>query len=711
MNHLLMKCRRSGLRIYPGIESGLLILFILFFLAVFVVVFGGPGCARGRGPSRIMKQPLPKKIDNSIPLNNAGDIKKALDSENVDFDRAGKLLDSLISNTPDDLSLLMLRARLLRSQGRNDESFAIMEDVLSKAPENADALAFKTEYLLDRFKNGEARKTVEKLMSLKPDDPGWRLLEARALTRLGEFDKAEKILKKLIKEDQGNIAYYIQLSDVYDSSLNIDKGIGIVKKALKRDWPDKSSESRLVVRMGEMLERQGKKKEAMETFKKALGVDPENLDARAKLALCMDSFSDPVSSWAEAEKAMEFESNSPYPLFAVARIYRNEGRFTLAMASLYKGIAKFPQVDTGYQLLGNFAFESKNYREALDAYDRLKILRPGDYNTLLGEALLAIISKDFKKADSILAAIKPPEHLKGDFYRKLGDAYMFHLRDYNKAEAYYNRSLEYLNADESEGLREGPVAALIGLGKIELLRGHDDKAEAYFQRAISKAPENFYVYTGIIRSCISGNKFKMAKKYINEWEQRNTLWAAKDRISAYLGFAELYLSGDIEESIKMAGEARKVDPEAPPYGKLLMVFKDEKNNARSYYERTVKVQPDDYMAWFYLGLLAEENGETDKSERYYKEAMKGLRYPGDLDYQKAWIYSVRKDKEKALQYLRKACNENVYNAAKAYSDEMFDWMRNDPFFKNELPEILKKVKDEKLQPENELIRDFGGNSR
>ncbi|MCL5036191.1 MAG: tetratricopeptide repeat protein [Chloroflexi bacterium] len=640
-------------------------------------------------PLKTMKTSPLKMVDNSVPLKNAGDIKKALDSDNINIDKAERLLNSLISKAPGDLSLFVLKARLLRLEDNNDESFRTLEGILSKDPDNPDALALKTEILLDSFKDEEAEKTADKLVNLKPDVRKYRLLKARALARLRDFDEAEKILLKLIKEQPDEVSYYIWLSDVYESSLQEDMDMDFINKALARGWPDKPAGSKLITRMGELLEKQGRLHESTNYYKKALALDPENADARAKLAL---GINDPVRNWAEVEKAMEPETDSPYPLFALARLYRNDRQFALARAILYKGIKKYPQEDAGYRILGDFAFELKDYREARDAYDRLKILRPGDYNTLVGEALLATAGRDFKKADSILSRINPPEHLKGDFYRRLGDACLFHLRDYDKAALYYNRAIK--DIDKSEDLSERSVAALVNLGNIELLKGHDDRADKYFRRATEKAPKNFYVYTGIIRTCIQRKKYGLAKKYMNEWEKVNTLWAARDRILAYLSFAEPYMiNGDMDESINMAEQARKVDPEAPPYGKLLLVFKNEKNNARSYYGRNVEAEPDDYMSWFYLGLLSEEDGETDKSERCYKEAMKGLRYPGDLDYQKAWIYSVRRDKAKALQYLRKSCNENVYNAAKAYSDEVFDWMRNDPFFKQELPGLIKQIKD------------------
>ncbi|MCD6309092.1 MAG: hypothetical protein J7M18_00135, partial [Candidatus Eremiobacteraeota bacterium] len=174
---------------------------------------------------------------------------------------------------------------------------------------------------------------------------------------------------------------------------------------------------------------------------------------------------------------------------------------------------------------------------------------------------------------------------------------------------------------------------------------------------------------------------------------------ASDRITAYLRFSRAYMNtGKIEESANMAQMAHRIDPAVSPFGEVLLLFPEEKKAARKFFEVSTRKNPENPQPWLYLGILAEEDGNLHKAESFYEKAKKGLRLPGEINYQKACFYSLRRQKKKALFELRKACEKDIFNTTRAYADVIFDWMRDDPFFKDELPELLKQVKDKTPMP-------------
>ncbi|MCD6310309.1 MAG: tetratricopeptide repeat protein [Candidatus Eremiobacteraeota bacterium] len=669
-----------------------------------------------------------------MPINNIEDIKKGLRNKNLDIERAWEILNPLLKKNPDNIELLCIKSNLLWTENKFDRALKILDDILEKDSTNTTALIFKTQLLLDRFKNESARETVEKLMKIDPNRRAHKLMKAKVLLRLQKYDDAEKILLGVIREnpdqiDGYNIDAYLSLIDVYDAGLESEKGLKLINKALQMPWPDPGDKSRLVTRLGVFLERQGNEREAVKCFQEAINIDPDNYDARAKLSMSGVNPFDPVRMKSEADKALDITDDEPEPLLAQALFNINEHRFTLAKVALYQAIEKFPLEVGGYNLLGYYTLNLKDYRESQMAYLRAKTRFPGDYDALMGEALLAMVRRDFESAKKIISSLHIPEQRKGEHYRRLGDIYLFHLRDYDNARENYKIALKYM--DECADLKDGPVMAMVNLGYIALRNNKDDLADKYFRRALATMPEDINIITKIIYVLIQNKRYETAKKYISKWEKLNSQWSLQDRDTEeereyleewdredeqsggryrsmfYLRFANAFMiNGDLDEAEKMIEMSKKANPEDPmKYNRLgrLALIRGEKEKARSYFKKMVKLYPDESYSWFYLGLLAEEKGDREKAKRYYNESTKFFRSPGDLDYHRAWIYSLMRKKEPSLRALREACDIDIFNACKAYSDDVFDWMRDDKFFKEELPELITQVKDKTHPPPAEEL--------
>ncbi|MCD6309955.1 MAG: tetratricopeptide repeat protein [Candidatus Eremiobacteraeota bacterium] len=682
--------------------------WVLKILAVSMILFLFSGCTRESKP--------PGQIWSSSPADPAGtptedfpdtlrtleDVKKGLERGNLDIEKAWIILKSHLDKSPGAPSLLFLKARLLWQMGKFDESLRELDQVISKEPENAGALAFKARILLDLFRNEEAEKTINRLEKIDPGDAWYNLLKARVMIRTRDYEMAEKLLKKYINKNPDHIEAYLELIDVYAESDRIDDGIRFIRGALKRSWPDpKKDRSRLLTRLGEFVERQGKEEEALRYIQKALELDPDNPDARGRSAMRMMDLADPVKFRAEVERAVKTELNSPFPLYALAKLHYNDGRLSLGKSVLYRAIEKFPLEIMGYNTLGYLTLDFKEYREAQLAYTKARIISPGNYDALMGEALLALVRRDFESARKILSSIDIPEHRLWEHNLRLGDIYMDHLRDYSTARKYFDRALFYANKGGD------PVVPLINLGYIELGYKNDRKAEEYFHRALEE--EDISIYAGILIAVIENQRLDMARKYLAEWEKLNSSWSPRDISTIYLGCDDSYLSiGAIDESIVMIEKAKKADPEDPMIhnhlGKILYIQGDNKG-AKSSFESCVEKYPDEAYSWFFLGLIAEEEGDDKRAEYCYDMARKYFRSPGDIDFQKAWIYSAGRRRDAAISSLKKACEKDIFNACRAYSDVVFNWMRDDKFFKQELPELIKQVKDKTPPPPGEEIFD------
>ncbi|MCD6309847.1 MAG: tetratricopeptide repeat protein, partial [Candidatus Eremiobacteraeota bacterium] len=461
-----------------------------------------------------------KPTDTSVVLNNIEDIKKRLKKGSLNLDRAWEILNPELRENPDDVNLLYLKAGLLWQAGKIKESSDVLDEIIARDPGNQDALVLKARICLDHFRNNEAKKVIERLVKIIPGEVKCQLLKAEVLIRLQDYNEAEAVLKKLVDKYPDNIDSYMWLIELYSKSRRHEEGIKFIRRALEKDWPH-PEKSRLLTGLGELLEGQGKLKEAVECFETSLDLDPHNIGARGKLAMSMIELSRPVRAMAEVEKLKGSKITDPYQLFVLAQLHFNNNQPSLGKLYLYRALEKFPLEITGYKILGYITFNDREYKEAQKAYLRAKVLWPDDYDALMGEALIDLVRRDFESAKKILSSLDPPEHRMAEHYRRLGDVYMDHLRDYRTAREYYKKASDYL--DREEKLKKEAVMALIGLGRIELENDNEKKAEEYFNRALAEAPVDIYIYIEIINAIILEQKFEMAKRYITRWEKANPL--------------------------------------------------------------------------------------------------------------------------------------------------------------------------------------------
>ncbi|MCL5036196.1 MAG: tetratricopeptide repeat protein [Chloroflexi bacterium] len=637
-----------------------------------------------------------EQSDTNSPINSLSDIKESLDKGDINQERAWQILNPLLKEKPDDAGLLLLKSRLLWSEDRLDESQKILDIILEKNPDDKDAIAFKARMLLDQFDNEDADKMLENPGEFSPDEYQEQLLVARGLFQEQKYKKAETKLLDIIKKRPDYVDAYLLLADVYDGGLQPEKGKKFLESALKRKWPNNADKTNLFVRLGEIYERKGREDEAVKYFKKALKVKPDNSFAKAKISMCTNDFEIPGELEEGMTKSLDSADGSSYAYFALAKIYYNDGRKDRGRRMLYEALKKFPLEMEGYYLLGQFSFEDKEYSESQMAYAHSRALQVEDYDTFLGRALLDLVRRDFDSANKILSVIKIPKLLTVRHYRKVGDTYLFHLRDYETARKYYNKALKYRGPDDDTSM------ALANLGSIELKENRDSEAEKYFQRAIRQIPGDISIYTQIIPAMILNRRYDTARRYMSLYEKNKSGMNKKVSDALHVRCAYSYMmNGDFEEARKILDKAMKVNPYNPVVenlmGKIEMLQGNNKK-AGEYFKWLTEKNITDTSMLIFQGLIAEEEGDKSGAGQYYNRAGESLGNSGEVEYQKAWIYSLKRNKAESLRYLREACNKDIYYAARAYSDEAFDWMRGDPFFQSELPGLIKQIKSKKPFP-------------
>ncbi|HKP94735.1 MAG TPA: tetratricopeptide repeat protein [Fibrobacteria bacterium] len=122
-------------------------------------------------------------------------------------------------------------ADALRATGKTEAALPLYQEAGQKEP-SARAVAGLADALLDRSKPLDAKKQIE--ASAFAREPEVRLRLGRALLALRDRDKAEEILRALVKQDKENPAYLYDLARVHYEQKNLSQALKEFKDVLRK---------------------------------------------------------------------------------------------------------------------------------------------------------------------------------------------------------------------------------------------------------------------------------------------------------------------------------------------------------------------------------------------------------------------------------------------------------------------------------------------
>jgi tetratricopeptide (TPR) repeat protein len=140
--------------------------------------------------------------------------------------------------------------------------------------------------------------------------------------------------------------------------------------------------------LGVALLEQFKAKDAVDSFTRALQLQPDLLIARINLSIALYYLPDSASAKREAEKALAQNQNAPQPHYILALTARSENQFDLALAEFGK-VLKVDPDDAGANVnAGQIFVQQKKYPEAITAFRRALASEPYNETALYNLGLL-----------------------------------------------------------------------------------------------------------------------------------------------------------------------------------------------------------------------------------------------------------------------------------------------------------------------------------
>ena len=225
---------------------------------------------------------------------------------------------------------------------------------------------------------------------------------------------------------------------------------------------------------------------------------------------------------------------------------------------------------------------------------------------------------------------------------------------YTKFDSKYNKEslseyAEELKENVDDTLRDtlSAVDYLI-LGNYEYEAGNFSKAEIYYLKAIEINPNKaeYYYKMGILLFA-DKSRWNEAEEFFNNALEINPRSAI---VTNCLGFLR-YLQKRIDEAIRLFEKAIILDKKIPfPYINLSAIYKTR----------------------------AEENSSQEDQSRAKDYSIKAEERLKQIDYYLwACLYSAKREKEKTIEYLRKAIEREPGKKIATGFSPTFDWIRDD----------------------------------
>jgi len=464
-------------------------------------------------------------------------------------------------------------------------------------------------YLMEGQKDKAEQVLKDAKAALKDNPQGYRML-GEFYVSLGELDKAVVEYASLCKEHPQDLLVkknYIQLL-IQMSRLN--EASSLTDEILKKSPNDVDA----LIDRGEILERQGKNDEAVQSLQAALRADPESALGHYYLGVAYG---------------------------------QSGGKVNLAEAEWRQAVRIFPALVDAQKDLAVLAMRKGEWDQLSVSAEELIKAQPysplGYVYRSVGEAA----RKDIHGAESDLQKaieVAPKDPLP---YTRFGELRVAQ-QQFSEAEKYFEEALR-LDPNYGEALR--------GLAGIGLALKQPDKALARVNAQIAKAPNSSDDYFLLGQLLADRKDFQGAEAALEKTVQLN-----KNNVRAFLLLSQVEVArGSVEKAIASCDESIRQNPNDPRTFLLLGTLQEKSGDwqkAGESYKQALRIDPDYGVAANNLAYcMLEHGGNPDVALSYAQTARRIMPNDPNVADTLAWAYVQKGIYPTAIALLEAASKE------------------------------------------------------
>ena len=374
--------------------------------------------------------------------------------------RSRSMLDDLLQQSPDDPDLLLLRAKMLLSEGTlksTDDAMAILERVVEADPQNVEAHLRVIQFNHARQDFAEARELLARALGANPGHPDLLMAQAALESRLNNTATARALAQRVLQEDSASVKALLMLAEVELRAGRKDAAQTIVDQVFKLD--PENGMARVV--QAEILIARGEKGEAIEVLESYCRTDIGREGVMARLFLANIYLEQNVAAKAEKliDEAEKFAPGDIWVLLPRLRCWAAQGRFDDIVARLDEGDierpSRLPALTLGASLLAA-AGEQRFLHKAEELYQRPIVLAHPSASSFIGLAQVKYLLGQFDEAEAVYRKVLEMEPWNrmalNDLAWILGEVLGRHAEGLQLADKGVSRYPDYPNLLDTRGV-------------------------------------------------------------------------------------------------------------------------------------------------------------------------------------------------------------------------------------------------------------------
>lgn len=455
------------------------------------------------------------------------------------------------------------------------------------------------------------------------------------------LDEAEKNYKQSLELDSKVLGGLLGLARVALLKGDRESADKFVNKALQQ-YPDSAD---ALVLNGIVLQQKSDNTAALQSFVKALKIEPANIQAllgKAGVEVANERFDEAL---ADAEQVLKYAPSHPTANYLKAEIYFKRKEFDQSKNSLSQVLKVAPNHPQAQLLMGLTHYVQNNLEQA--EFYLLGFSKAAPDHLPARKALAGVYLKLKKpqRAIETLDVIVEKNAKDAQLLALLGSAYL-QAGESKKGGEYLQRAVE-ISPDV------GAIRAQLALSK--LVSGDLDAAATNLELAVDLDQDMLQADMLLVYTHLRQNNIKKAIEVAQALEKKQST----NPVAVNLLGIVYAQKGDLAAAKKQFEKALKVDSKfTTAYMELAQLALQEKNPAiaKDNYQKVLKVTPDDLGAMLAMGRLVESEGDRAGALKWIESAKKANPHSIEPKLLLANAYFMQGDKMKSLSMAREAAD-------------------------------------------------------
>jgi tetratricopeptide (TPR) repeat protein len=464
--------------------------------------------------------------------------------------------------------------------------------------------------------------------------------ESRLMRRQGELDRAIELLNEAVVRDQDSIFLKKELVQLYLHQKDYQTALGVAQDIVEGQPEDVAS---LVMLAGiyAALNRHG---EAIETYEKALAIDPKSENAYLLLGAEHVKVGDLEKATMIYQELIEMNPESFSGHFYLGNLYKSKQEYEKAEAAYLKAIELKPDYEKTYFELISLYETTARPERAIEVYKKMLDGNPRNLRALVGLGRAYLKTGKSSKASEVFEKVRQQSKSDPGVVKQIALIYL--------DEKQYGAAVDTLQLLLTEEVDNPELHYFLGMA-FEGLEKTDAAIAAY-----EKVPESSSYYKSAV--------IHLGFLYDQGGDPEKAIHLLQEAIDKNPGEAELHLFlGALYEEMELYDravailkEGLETDGETIRLRFRLGVVYDKAGNKEACIEEmkaVIGADPNHAEALNYLGYTYADLGiNLDEAEVLVKRAMNSKPNDGYITDSLGWVYYKKGLYERAVGVLKEA---------------------------------------------------------